>query len=227
MAKDQHSHPGLGQTIFHFTVPDVFRSRLWELDVESLFLPAGRSFPCYTEEFESFLADIVAFLQRLYFDILDDPAFTFVATAPGSPSTTYSTDLGAYIGLHFDNFDQTPIGQREVSRVAVGINFGDEDRYLIFINLTALQIFDLLRLASRGEDCAQHRSLLKIAYEFMSAYPDYPVARLALKPGEGYLAPTQNMIHDGYTLPKSQPDINLLIRAMYALRATPSDMATP
>jgi hypothetical protein len=36
-----------------------------------------------------------------------------------------------------------------------------------------------------------------IGAAFMSTFPDYPIVRLRLRPGEAYIAPTENVLHDG------------------------------
>ena len=43
----------------------------------------------------------------------------------------------------------------------------------------------------------------------MRAFPDYPVVRLTIRPGEAYIAPTENLIHDGSTLGMTSPDLAL------------------
>jgi len=36
-----------------------------------------------------------------------------------------------------------------------------------------------------------------IGKSFMSTFPNYPVVRVRLRPGEAYIAPTENILHDG------------------------------
>jgi hypothetical protein len=38
-----------------------------------------------------------------------------------------------------------------------------------------------------------------LIHAFLHKFPEYPVVRLAVLPGEAYIAPTENMIHDGTT----------------------------
>jgi hypothetical protein len=41
------------------------------------------------------------------------------------------------------------------------------------------------------------RDVRSIGAAFMSAFPDYPIVRLRLQPGDAYIAPTENILHDG------------------------------
>jgi hypothetical protein len=43
----------------------------------------------------------------------------------------------------------------------------------------------------------------------MRQFPTYPVLRLRVKPGEAYIAPTDNLIHDGSSVGKQFPDITI------------------
>jgi hypothetical protein len=49
---------------------------------------------------------------------------------------------------------------------------------------------------------------------FIEALPNYPVIRVSLPPGIGYLAPTTSVPHDGYLTGMTEPDIALLLPHM-------------
>jgi hypothetical protein len=204
-----------GAGVFVYRIPDELRARFWRLDLDSLFVERGVRGPARSPEYEAFLSDVVAFLRGRYCTVDGAPSAHVVATAPGNPSTTFDTDLKAYIGLHFDNFDRSPLPERAGAPRRLGINLGDEERYLLFVNQTAAQMYDRLALAHTPENHEKYRSVILLACQFLGAFPDYPVVRLGLRPGEGYLAPTQNMLHDGYAVGKAEPDVNLLIRAAH------------
>jgi hypothetical protein len=50
---------------------------------------------------------------------------------------------------------------------------------------------------------------LYLGQRFMKACPDYPVVQLRIEPGEAYIFPTDNLIHDASTNGKQFPDITL------------------
>jgi hypothetical protein len=52
----------------------------------------------------------------------------------------------------------------------------------------------------------------------MRSWPDYPAIRLQVNPGEAYILPTDNMVHDASTEGSIFPDINLT----YLGRFTPA-----
>ena len=54
-----------------------------------------------------------------------------------------------------------------------------------------------------------------LVLNFMRCFPDYPVIRLRIAPNEAYIAPTENIIHDGSTLGKMYFDICLTIRGKF------------
>ena len=48
-----------------------------------------------------------------------------------------------------------------------------------------------------------------IVDKFFQLYPDYPIIRLRQDPYEGYIAPTDSIIHDGSTVDMKTHDITL------------------
>ncbi|MGW4249583.1 hypothetical protein, partial [Nocardia sp. NPDC004722] len=50
---------------------------------------------------------------------------------------------------------------------------------------------------------------------FMEVFPRYPVTKIAIHPGEAYIAPTENMLHDGYAEPHGQLDLQFCCRGYF------------
>ena len=46
---------------------------------------------------------------------------------------------------------------------------------------------------------------------FLVEFPNYPVLKVRLRPGEGYIMPVQNIIHDGYPRSKFHADMTLVL----------------
>ena len=40
----------------------------------------------------------------------------------------------------------------------------------------------------------------RVGQAFLKRFPGYPVVKIRLKPGEAYIAPTENMLHEGSSL---------------------------
>jgi hypothetical protein len=112
---------------------------------------------------------------------------------PGLVTMTRAVDQDARIGLHFDRWDGLPVDDLASASNRVSINLGPSDRYFIFLNQTAT------RMASMLDACGLRAApdVRDIGAAFMSAFPQYPVVRLRLRPGEAYIAPTENILHDG------------------------------
>jgi hypothetical protein len=130
---------------------------------------------------------------------------------PGKITVTHDNVTGQYVGLHFDSFAGDDIINRECSPNRLCINIGMEVRYLMFINLTAPQIYTLLNV--------HHiRDVNTLLQTFLKQYPQYPVLKLAIHPGEAYIAPTEAIIHDGTTLDKVQVDVNFTVLGQFSAR---------
>jgi len=53
-------------------------------------------------------------------------------------------------------------------------------------------------------------NLDNIAYLFFKHFPEYPVVKLLQYPYEYYIAPTDNILHDGSTLGMKTQDVTLI-----------------
>lgn len=120
-----------------------------------------------------------------------------------------------YVGLHIDNsYWQEKLERRHLSPVKICINLGLQARYLLFINLSLKDILKTLQNLGINNQI-QDKGPPNIVKLFMENFPNYPVIRLTILPGEAYIAPVENMIHDGSTLGCSQHSVNLQIRGYF------------
>jgi hypothetical protein len=117
-------------------------------------------------------------------------------------------DSGKLAGMHLDSWDRLPLRHRARSRNRICINLGREPRYLLFVNLTLMDMFGRLRLRD-PEDIYEDFRGLTIGRRFMASWPDYPVVRLRVDPGEAYILPTDNLLHDASTEGTTSADITL------------------
>ena len=125
-------------------------------------------------------------------------ATSTINTAEFLPATPFA-------GLHLDSWDYLPFRQRHLARNRICINLGCEERYFLLINRTLQQMFTDLELHD-PEDIYQDYRGVRLANKFLQAFPNYPVVRLAIYPGEAYIAPTENFIHDATSEGKTLPD---------------------
>lgn len=123
---------------------------------------------------------------------------------PGNEYTT-TKQSDEYVGLHIDSWDRQPVSERKNSRNRICFNIGKGSRYLYFINIPVTDL-----CSEFPEDNIDH-----IVTDFLMSNPDYPVLRIQIKPFEGYIAPTEYIIHDGSTAGSNFKDVTFTVRSNF------------
>jgi hypothetical protein len=136
---------------------------------------------------------------------IDRASVFFKAT--GLPTTT-PRKYPELLGLHIDTaYKQVPFNERKYAPGRISINLGLCDRFLLFINICTEQMHQMLA----EQNIAYHDDIPSSTHEFrkafMSVFSDYSVVKVRVRPGEGYIAPTENMIHDGSTVGQTCFDV--------------------
>jgi hypothetical protein len=132
--------------------------------------------------------------------------------APAQSTTTEHPETRELVGLHVDDWSRIDVSRRAFAPNRLTLNLGCQDRFFIFLNQPIAAIYERVHGLVRSTD-----GCTSIARMFMTSYPDYPVVRLRVRPGEAYIAPTENLIHDGCTLDMSAADISLSLRGRIAV----------
>jgi hypothetical protein len=101
-----------------------------------------------------------------------------------------------YVGLHVDVWESRPIEDRHNSSNRVCVNLGPVPRHFLFVNLTLAQMRLSLKDEIFGSDLG---AVGEISKRFLINNPHYPVVRIRIDPGDAYVAPTENILHDGST----------------------------
>jgi hypothetical protein len=133
---------------------------------------------------------------------------------PGFRTVTYDAAAERFIGLHIDDLDALPLAERAGSTNRLCVNLGRCARYLLFVNLSCARMAELLARHRAGPDYSAWRST-PLIHAFLATFPGYPVLRLAVRPGEAYVAPTENMIHDGATDGMTADDEQVTVRGCF------------
>jgi hypothetical protein len=116
-----------------------------------------------------------------------------ISTRPGGLRTsTFDPATGLRIGLHLDSWDRTVLQKRHLARVRVCINLGLRTRSLLFLPYDIRTISEALA-GNPGVPSAN------IGERFCSSFRDAPVLELDIPPGYAYIAPTENLVHDGHS----------------------------
>lgn len=111
---------------------------------------------------------------------------------------------GLMVGLHIDSWFNASMTNRSSglpNRMCV--NLGPERRFFMFMNLPLPVMREMLGRMPTDP--------VTFPVEFMEAFPDYPVVKLEVGPGEAYIAPTEIIIHDATTIGKEYTDATFTI----------------
>lgn len=119
-----------------------------------------------------------------------------------------------HMGLHLDSGTTLPIQEYHHAPNRVCINIGKSTRYLLMINKTAKQLLTMIGEKMETTSIKNQEDIMKAFFKY---YPDYPVIKIALSPFEAYIAPTDNVIHDGTTVGMTSPDITIVLFGFFNL----------
>jgi hypothetical protein len=126
-------------------------------------------------------------------------------------TVTFNQDTRQYNGLHVDNWDQLDLRSRHLATNRICVNIGQNDRYFLFLPFSLMDIARAL-LGEMGDDWEPPERPTVIGRQFMERYPEIPIVRCRLRPGEAYIAPTENLVHDGSSVGQSNIDQQFTIR---------------
>lgn len=152
-------------------------------------------------------ADLQALLHALLvrdgaLTLLGPPLSTCVSMSPGGLNTITPNRDRSLTGLHVDSWDGLVLGERRRGSNRLVINIGTSPRYLIFSPYEVAVIAEAMGWSDETG--------LDVARAFLQG--DRRVYRLEVRPGEAYLAPTENFIHDVSSIGSDGPDRALMLR---------------
>lgn len=117
-------------------------------------------------------------------------------------TTTEDSATGRRIGLHVDNFDRLPYARRHQSRRRLCLNLGPGPPYLLIGDHDIQQICRTLYAAPD-----RHHPHTEDIRRYIAARHPLHGLRIRLDPGDGYIAPTEFLPHDGSTAGIDQPSV--------------------
>jgi hypothetical protein len=120
--------------------------------------------------------------------------------------TSFSARLRRYVGLHFDCWDALDNAHRDVGTLRCCVNLGQSERAFVMAPFSAQHL--VKTLTTSGVDVS-----VGLAPAAMLAFSDLPLIEVPHLPGQIYVAPTENVLHDGYRADTSTPDRTFAIRA--------------
>lgn len=118
-------------------------------------------------------------------------------------------------GLHFDNWGQLAISELEKAQNRICINLGKSHRYIIFVNKTIFEMKnELIQIDEKFKNIEDSNELGQLY--FKNVHPvNYKILFFKLEPFEGYIAPTENVMHDGSNFDSDYVDIQLTARGLF------------
>lgn len=243
--KDQNVLIDKNNQIGILRLPDTLLEPLEELGVAFANSEYDCSLLCKEPIYQQFVYKVTEYIHGFSQTSGNLMVHPLGINPPGLKTVTYDQLNNFYIGLHLDSWDKLPLEQRHLSTNRICFNLGLEDRYLLFINLTLIDMLHLqnvdnwddpliLQWENRQEVLRKHYfqnlsgadEILPdiIRQKFLHYYPEYPVIKVRVSPGEAYIAPTENMIHDGSTFGKSFFDVTLTIRGHIGFPCLPAQL---
>ncbi len=97
----------------------------------------------------------------------------------------------------------------------VSLNVSVEPRQFLFVPL-ALAVIAREVASSRGASATRYLNATDLARAYFALHPATAVISLTLFPGEAYVAPVQNMPHDGSTAHMRDLDMTLRVFGEFA-----------
>jgi len=140
---------------------------------------------------------------------------------PNLLNNTFNQKEKTFIGLHLDSFERGS-DTRESARNRICINLGKDPRYLLFYNITFDRMADMCGM----KKVERNGNPYEVLHTFFDRFREYPVCRIQINPYEAYIAPTENVIHDGSTEGTGNLDINLAIRGYFKIPKSNSLLST-
>lgn len=161
-----------------------------------------------------------------FYDYIEDPKglcmLKLACQYTSLEVSTYNYHTKRLLGLHFDSWDDKVCEERNLSRNRMCINLGKEARSFLFVNLTLESIIKKAQINLKT--LRENNDILRL---FFTLFPDYQIVKLTINPGEYYIAPTENILHDGCTYKKLYPDIFLTILGYFRIYAKAENTMNP
>ncbi|MGJ3248148.1 MAG: hypothetical protein ACFE0I_18950 [Elainellaceae cyanobacterium] len=217
-------------------IPDNVLSPLRKLGVDSLKSPGEQRQCISSPEYQLGITRVLDYLRPFHLSNHTPIVAGLAINPPNMPTVTYNSHQQFYIGLHLDSWDHMPLQDRHLSTNRICINLGQHDRFFLFLNLPLVDIlYTLILLESNKFAPSQQwinwkwkfrkfkpiQGLIRttppqhLKRRFLETYSSYPIIKVRVAPGEAYIAPTENIIHDGCSIGQNDADVHLTMRGYF------------
>lgn len=166
------------------------------------------------DAFDLLTNSLNSYASDLLFPNAEINDFGYCFNPSGLETVDYDKVSSKYFGLHIDNSSAFSVTKASNSPNRICVNLGCQNRHLLFVNLTVQTITKKI-LAIKKNLIIEKLGTTEIAKLFFELFPNYPVIKLVQKPFEAYIAPTDNIIHDGSTQDSNSLDISAIIKGHF------------
>ena len=202
--------------LYAIDFPKSLHAEFWENHSPNLFAnESDESRKSALDAFRRVLLETLATLPG--FEIKAIRTFDIMVGASGNRSTAFDARSGEFVGLHLDDHENLGFNDRSRGFQLLSINIGHAERYFQFVNHDTASLLKLVGGVSALPDDA--RSAASLVQTFLGSFPDCPIVRMTLQPGQGYIGVTQDFIHDGSTNTEGRPDVTCLLGGHFKLTA--------
>lgn len=117
--------------------------------------------------------------------------------SPRLATVTIDRKQGCLPGLHYDSWYSTSMQDRTVDNPRIVINFGPVPRWFLYVPVGLQQFLSALAATDTEQVWNESTPITHIKDALLFLKP--PVHCLKLNPGQGYIAPTESVMHDATT----------------------------
>lgn len=133
---------------------------------------------------------------------------------------TWDVSSSRYVGLHLDSFEGSGHDARRTRPPRASLNIGSGHRYLLVCDATTEEVLEYSRQCQTQSLPLNHQ----IKQFLCNAHGNF-VLRFRLAPGFGYVASTENIIHEGSNAGSTEVDKTVVFFSPSAIKAA-SEVAT-
>jgi hypothetical protein len=214
LALDRPAAPASPTTLVIMDFPGHLRAEFWDNFAPALFsVDEDASRKSLLDAFRAILLETLETMPGIA--VRSVRTFDFMVAPPGASSTAFDARSNQHVGLHLDDHESLGFVGRSRGFALLSINLGHADRFFQFVNHDAESLLSLVGGVPALPEAA--RSAASLVQTFFGTFPSCPVARVTLRPGQGYLGVTQDFIHDGSTNDEGRPDVSCLLGGRFAV----------